>query len=54
VPARFFVDENDLPLGKALDAEHGAVVYPGHADLPEVPLGALDDECPWSPRRVWS
>ena len=47
MPARFFVDENDLALGKALDAEHGDVVYPGHPDLPEVPRGALDDE--WLP-----
>jgi hypothetical protein len=42
--AIFFVDENDLALGRALDAEHGIVVYPGHTDLPDVPRGALDDE----------
>jgi hypothetical protein len=47
VPARFFVDENDLALGKALAATHGDVVYPGHPELPEVPRGALDDE--WLP-----
>jgi hypothetical protein len=47
LPARFFVDENDLALGKALAEEHGDVVYPGHPDLPEVPRGALDDE--WLP-----
>jgi hypothetical protein len=47
LPARFFVDENDLALGRALDDEHGNVVYPGHPDLPEVPRGALDDE--WLP-----
>lgn len=47
MPARFFVDENDLALGRALDAEHGDVVYPGHPDLPEVPRGALDDD--WLP-----
>lgn len=47
MPARFFVDENDLALGKALDAERGDVVYPGHPDLPEVPRAALDDE--WLP-----
>ena len=45
--ARFFVDENDLALGKLLAEEHGDVVYPGHPDLPEVPRGALDDE--WLP-----
>lgn len=47
MPARFFVDENDLALGKALDAVRGDVVYPGHPDLPEVPRGALDDQ--WLP-----
>ena len=47
MPARFFVDENDLALGKALADQHGDVVYPGHPDLPEVPRGALDDE--WLP-----
>lgn len=41
--ARFFVDENDLALGKALEALHGDVVYPGHPDLPSVPRGSLDD-----------
>jgi hypothetical protein len=53
--ARFFVDENDLALGRALAEVHGNVVYPGHPDLPEVPRGALDDE--WLPvvgRKVWS
>ena len=47
MPARFFVDENDLALAKALAATHGDVVHPGHPDLPEVPRGALDDE--WLP-----
>jgi hypothetical protein len=48
VPPRFFVDENDLALGKALADRHpGEVVYPGHADLPDVPRGALDDD--WLP-----
>jgi hypothetical protein len=47
VLARFFVDENDLALGKVLAEHHGDVVFPGHADLPEVPRGALDDE--WLP-----
>jgi len=28
LPARFFVDENDLTLGRALDDEHGNVVSP--------------------------
>ncbi len=47
MPARFFVDENDLALGKLLAEEHGDVVYPGHDDLPQVPRGALDDD--WLP-----
>jgi hypothetical protein len=47
VPAKYFVDENDLALGKALDADHGNVVYPGHLALPEVPRGSLDDD--WLP-----
>jgi hypothetical protein len=46
--AEFFVDENDLALGKALaELNPGLVVFPGHADLPEVPRGAIDDE--WLP-----
>ena len=47
MPARFFVDENDLALGRSLAEQHGDVVYPGHAELSEVPRGALDDE--WLP-----
>jgi hypothetical protein len=47
VPARFFVDENDLALGKLLAQLRGDVVYPGHPELPGVPRGALDDE--WLP-----
>jgi hypothetical protein len=42
--ATFFVDENDLALGKALAELHGNVVFPGHPDLPEVPRQALDAE----------
>lgn len=44
---RFFVDENDLALGKALAATSSEVVYPGHPNLPEVPRGSLDDQ--WLP-----
>ncbi|MGH9085850.1 MAG: hypothetical protein ACRDYW_10390 [Acidimicrobiales bacterium] len=47
MPARFFVDENDLALGKLLAAAHGDVVYPGHPDLPAVPRGSIDDD--WLP-----
>ena len=42
--ATFFVDENDLALGKALAKLHGNVLFPGHPDLPEVPRQSLDDE----------
>ena len=42
--ARFFCDETDLALGKALERIHGEdIVYPGHAGLPEVRRGT-DDE----------
>lgn len=41
--ARFFVDENDLALGKALASIHNEIVYPGHPDLPEVPRQTDDD-----------
>jgi hypothetical protein len=41
--ARFFVDENDLALGKALAATHAGVVFPGHPDLPEIPRRTPDD-----------
>jgi hypothetical protein len=44
VAARYFVDENDLALAKALAAMHRDVVYPGHPDLPEVPRQTLDDD----------
>ncbi len=46
--ARFFVDENDLALGKQLGRRHADVVYPGHPELPEVGRGALDEE--WLPQ----
>lgn len=45
--AAFFVDENDLALGKRLAELRDGVVFPGHPDLPEVPRGSLDDE--WLP-----
>ncbi|KPM53566.1 hypothetical protein ACG83_23245 [Frankia sp. R43] len=43
---RFFVDENTLPLGKALAAVRADVVYPGHRRCP-IWVGALDIE--WLP-----
>ena len=42
--AEFFVDENDLALGKALAERHNGIVFPGHPDLPEVPRATPDDE----------
>ncbi len=44
MPTGFFVDENDLALGKALADLYGNVVFPGHRELPEVPRQTLDDE----------
>jgi hypothetical protein len=46
-PARYFVDETDLGLGKALAAARAPVLHPGHAGLPEVPIGTLDPD--WIP-----
>lgn len=42
--AGFFVDENDLALGRALAERRDGIVFPGHPDLAEVPRGAPDDE----------
>lgn len=39
----FFVDENDLALGKALAQENPNVLYPGHPNLPQIPRGTPDD-----------
>lgn len=41
---RYFFDENLLPIGRALAAVRGDVVYPGHRALPEVEQGADDVE----------
>lgn len=44
----YFTDENLLGLGKLLTrAGRTDVVYPGHPNLPEVPLGAPDLD--WMP-----
>lgn len=47
VPARFFVDENDLALGRSLALARKDVLHPGHVRLPEVPLGTPDAD--WLP-----
>lgn len=41
-PARFFVDENDLALGRSLAHARRDVLHPGHVRLPEVPFGTPD------------
>lgn len=44
----YFTDENVLGLGKLLRGSgRNDVLYPGHPDLPEIPLGALDLD--WMP-----
>jgi PIN like domain len=43
-PARFFVDENDLALGRSLALARRDVVHPSHPRLPQVPLGLKDSE----------
>ncbi len=40
--ARFFVDENDLALGRSLALARKDVLHPGHVRLPDVPLGTPD------------
>ncbi len=44
----YFTDENTLGLGKLLRRSgRDDVLYPGHEDLPNVPLGTLDLD--WMP-----
>ena len=45
--ARFFVDENDLALGRSLALARKDVLHPGHVRLPDVPLGTSDAQ--WLP-----
>lgn len=48
VLAGYFTDENALGLGKLLRRSgREDVLYPGHEDIPEVPLGASDLD--WMP-----
>lgn len=45
---RYFTDENSLGLGKLLRRSgRNDIVYPGLAEFPQVPLGALDLD--WMP-----
>lgn len=39
---RWFVDESALGLGKLLARTRDDVIYAGHPDLPEIPLGTID------------
>lgn len=39
---RWFVDESALGLGKLLARVRNDVVFAGHPDLPEIPLGTMD------------
>jgi len=45
--ARFFIDENDLALGRSLALARKDVLHPGHVRLPDVPLGMPDAQ--WLP-----
>lgn len=42
--ATYFVDENMLPVGRALAHVRADVVHPGHRALPQIPLGAKDPD----------
>jgi hypothetical protein len=42
VALRWFVDESALGLGKLLASTRDDVIYAGHPDLPEIPLGTSD------------
>jgi hypothetical protein len=41
---RWFADESVLGFGRLLANVRDDVLYPGHPELPEVPLGSLDIE----------
>jgi hypothetical protein len=45
--AQYFVDENLLPVGRALAHVRADVVHPDHPALPQIPLGTKDPE--WIP-----
>lgn len=40
--SRWFVDEIALGLGKLLSRARDDVIFVGHRDLPDIPLGTLD------------
>ncbi|MCQ3814746.1 MAG: hypothetical protein KTU85_10085 [Acidimicrobiia bacterium] len=39
----FFVDENDLGLGRRLSQKQKQVLFPGHPSIPDVPRGCQDE-----------
>lgn len=43
-PYRWFADESVLGFGKKLASTRPDVLFPGHPDLPEVPLGTVDTD----------
>ena len=47
MPARYFVDENMIAIGRALAAVRDDVVYPDHPHLPEIHRAARDVD--WLP-----
>jgi len=54
VVPRWFVDESALGLGKLLARVRDDVVFTGHPDVPEIPLGMLDiDWMPIVAERGW-
>jgi hypothetical protein len=40
----YFIDENLLPIGKALSEIRSDCFFPGHASIPEIGRGAKDEE----------
>jgi hypothetical protein len=55
LPDRFFIDENMLGVGYSLNAVRADIVYPGHADCPDIPRGTKDPV--WLPKvgqRGWA
>ena len=55
LPDRYFIDENMLSVGYALNAVRADIIHPGHPDCPDIPHGTKD--ATWLPRvgaRRWA
>jgi hypothetical protein len=55
LPDRYFIDENMLSVGCALNAVRADIVYPGHGGCPDIPRGTKDPV--WLPKvgaRRWA